>query len=289
MGMHGRSTKLQVLMVILLSALCLAEVFAQEAPVGVQEVAKMRACPVGKLSSSALDSVEAVVAQSRTSWAVPQGAFDVPVYVHILQSSSGSNPVTDAQIAKTIKRLNRGFRKAGFVFEVKSTQTIVNDSWATIPSSDADVVAEIVQSKNVGARNGLNIYIADTTDLCGFADLPYSQNEFESLFMHYNCMVDGEYVGNYDTIIHESGHFMGLLHTFAPEPNGCKGRGDRIDDTPYEREYHFDCKRFDTCPAKKGLDPVHNHMDYTGDDCRHVFTSGQVALMRSAHYVYRVR
>ena len=88
-----------------------------------------------------------------------------------------------------------------------------------------------------------------------------------------------------DTIVHETGHWMGLFHTFE---GGCTPPGDLVADTPYEREPSYACNTHrDTCPDQPGLDPVHNFMDYSWDSCMNQFTPGQVARMDTAFAKYR--
>ena len=100
------------------------------------------------------------------------------------------------------------------------------------------------------------------------------------------------------TLVHETGHWLGLLHTFQ-DPDGpfihfgtgCTGDGDFVYDTPAEESPAFGCQEVcwlqqlgmniktynilqgrDTCKenlslSKQGLDPIHNYMDYS-DDCK---------------------
>jgi len=86
-------------------------------------------------------------------------------------------------------------------------------------------------------------------------------------------------------VIHETGHWLGLLHTFQ---NGCEGDGDLVADTPAEAEPSFYCETTrDSCPDDPGTDPVHNFMDYSLDSCMNMFTAGQVRRMDVAWTKWR--
>lgn len=90
-----------------------------------------------------------------------------------------------------------------------------------------------------------------------------------------------------DTVIHETGHWLGLLHTFQ---SGCEAGGDLVGDTPAEGEPSFYCETSrDTCPEDAGTDPVHNFMDYSLDSCMNMFTVGQVARADVAWAKWRQR
>jgi len=248
----------------------------------------MRACPVSVPPGVMSAKVHGIIRSLQSGPAETNETLVVPVYVHILQSTRRSNPITGVRIAKTLQILNRAFARPGFEFRLQSTETIVNNEWAVISEDEDYLYDEIAGEYNTGVGHGVNIYIGSLEGLCGIADLPYSENPNEAMFLNYNCMVGGRLSNDLDTIAHEMGHFMGLLHTFAPEPNGCRGVGDEISDTPYQKVEHYKCGRYDTCPGKAGVDPTNNFMDYTGDDCNHVFTRRQIAVMRAAHRKYRL-
>ena len=79
-----------------------------------------------------------------------------------------------------------------------------------------------------------------------------------------------------DTIIHETGHWLGLLH---PWQGGCSEPNDGVGDTPQTAGPSYYCDEdSDTCRAP-GLDPIHNFMNYSYDVCLNQFTPGQVARM----------
>ena len=97
-------------------------------------------------------------------------------------------------------------------------------------------------------------------------------------------------------MIHETGHWMGLLHPFE---GGCAD-GDGVTDTPAEAEPSFKCDERNTCPVvldpvtndyvvvdDGAPDPIHNFMDYSYDSCMNHFTPGQVIRMKQAFVVFR--
>jgi hypothetical protein len=92
-----------------------------------------------------------------------------------------------------------------------------------------------------------------------------------------------------DTVVHETGHGLGLYHTFergcsngaVPLEGGTQAswrssftgsRGDMVDDTNPEKMPHYECDVDMSCGE---VDPVHNFMDYSPDSCMMGFTEGQ--------------
>ncbi|MEM8906635.1 MAG: M43 family zinc metalloprotease [Bacteroidota bacterium] len=91
----------------------------------------------------------------------------------------------------------------------------------------------------------------------------------------------------YKTLTHETGHYLGLPHTF----NGTAcGDDDNISDTPNIGEATSSIRPFLSCssgnfptgPTSCGNDHMYvNYMDYVNSDyCYTSFTNGQIAVMR---------
>jgi hypothetical protein len=100
----------------------------------------------------------------------------------------------------------------------------------------------------------------------GFRHFHSHKAEMVGVTMHSSSMYDEG-----DTVVHETGHGLGLYHTFE---GGCSSfrKGDRVDDTSAEKFPHYDCEVDMSCGA---VDPVHNFMDYSPDSCMVGFTEGQ--------------
>lgn len=105
--------------------------------------------------------------------------------------------------------------------------------------------------------------------------------------------------GNVDfrgrTATHEVGHYLGLRHIWGDGGgffggNSC-GADDGCDDTPNQgAQSNFDCNTsLNTCIDSLGGQPspndlpdlIENHMDYSSEACKNMFTNDQIGIMRS--------
>lgn len=155
----------------------------------------------------------------------------------------------------------------------------------------------------------LNIYICSTITLGngsfgGYGFFPSNHGTNRDGFLVANWTVNSPLAAT--LWVHEAGHYLGLYHTFGGgcTNNNCQTDNDRVCDTPPDNSAAFPANCADsvnTCitdtvdlsannpfrPVSLGglgdqLDPVYNHMDYTGSVCRQEFTQGQKDRMRAA-------
>lgn len=81
------------------------------------------------------------------------------------------------------------------------------------------------------------------------------------------------------TLTHEVGHHLNLYHTFegmSCSESSCSTQGDLVCDTPPTIQ-STNC----SSPACGGTQQVENYMDYTGESCIDMFSSGQTTRMRA--------
>jgi hypothetical protein len=92
------------------------------------------------------------------------------------------------------------------------------------------------------------------------------------------------------TTTHEIGHYFNLLHPWGAGDGSCSP-GDYVDDTPPQYGPVYGCPAFpnlDQCsPDSPGV-IFNDFMEYTDDDCMHLFTNGQVQRMQASLYSQRV-
>ncbi|MBW9205944.1 zinc metalloprotease [Mumia sp. zg.B17] len=225
----------------------------------------------------------------------------IRVYAHVIKPSSTSKTVSRAKVRRQIKVMNRAFagkqwrdaRSTRFRFVLKKTDYTVNRAWYTAGLGSRESRA-MRKALHRGKKRDLNLYIAAPTErgdlqVLGYATFPQrpkSKLATDGVVIHRDSMPGGRFRGynKGDTAVHETGHWLGLYHTFQ---GGCGKKNDRVHDTPRERIPSFECPRGrDTCPSP-GEDPIHNFMDYSYDRCMHHFTPGQIERMRKLWRVYR--
>jgi len=222
----------------------------------------------------------------------PVDGGTIPVYFHVIRDSNGAGDVSDQKIAAQIAVLNDAFDFGGaesWTFVLAGTDRTDNGAWyRATPGSTAE--SQMKNALRQGSADDLNIYTGiNNGGLLGWATFPSSTsdtNKGDGVVIDKGSVPGGEIepYNEGDTATHEVGHWMGLYHTFQ---GGCSKSGDLVSDTPSERSAAYGCPTGrDTCRGA-GLDPIHNFMDYTDDECMFEFTAGQDARMDLLFGTYR--
>ena len=229
----------------------------------------------------------------------PSTNISIPTYVHVISKGVGfeNGDVPDHMIRAQISVLNDSFAgytggaPTGFSFNLVGITRTVNASWHDMPiQSREEREAKAVLRQ--GGADTLNIYLTSGGAYLGWATFPSSyssQPNQDGIVVDFRTLPHGPYeeYSEGDTATHEVGHWLGLYHTFQ---GGCTPNNDYVSDTAAERSPTFGCPSGrDTCTKSSypGLDPIENFMDYTDDACMYVFSTGQVARMKSAWTTYR--
>ncbi|MDX2188645.1 MAG: M43 family zinc metalloprotease [Bacteroidota bacterium] len=80
------------------------------------------------------------------------------------------------------------------------------------------------------------------------------------------------------TVTHETGHWLGLLHTWGDQDCGT----DYVDDTPICKDANlvYNCNPvYSNCSGIRTRQMIENYMDYSPDICMNIFTNGQTQRM----------
>jgi hypothetical protein len=223
----------------------------------------------------------------------------IPVYIHVIRTGTAvaQGNVPTAWIHNQIDVLNLSYAgfyggaDTGFRFTLAGFERTTNARWFNMtPGGEDEFKAK--RALRRGGANALNIYTVDGGKYLGWAYFPsgYDSRPYvDGVVMAFGSMPGSTIPGfeNYNlgfTATHESGHWLGLYHTFQ---GGCNAKGDYVADTPAEKGPAFGCQvGRDTC-LEAGLDPIHNFMDYSDDPCYFEFTAGQAQRMQEQYLYFR--
>jgi len=221
-----------------------------------------------------------------TSFSVRKGKISIPVYFHVIELDDRTGGVTDYNIKEQVKIMNKKMKH--FQFDLKNVTRTQNSYLCR--NENSDTAAKMVESLREGGFDTLNIFVARPPNYWGWALTPSSWENpgnlsHDYVLLHAESFPRDSYydwVKGY-TALHETGHWLGLWHTFQ---GGCDGNG--ILDIPAERDSAEGCPRGrDTCPDNPGDDPIDNFMDYSSDDCQKKFSPDQTKSMMAYWYENR--
>jgi len=233
----------------------------------------------------------------------PAGAAlnNIPVYVHQMLSKSGAGAVTQAQITAQIAELNQDYAgqdenghtggatdqtakaNTGAHFYLAGVDQYRNDNW----HNDRQSTTYRAQTR-LGGRKSLNIWLVDFNYL-GIATFPWdyaSNPAIDGIRVQWDSLPGGD-IAHFNlgkTATHEAGHWLGLYHTFQ---GGCTATNDEVADTPAQQSATSGCPEGRDSCSLAGLDPIHNYMDYSYDECYDEFTPNQASRVQSMWTAYR--
>eukprot|EP00035_Acanthoeca_spectabilis_P036435 m.39554 g.39554 ORF g.39554 m.39554 type:complete len:889 (-) comp7974_c0_seq1:216-2882(-) len=227
----------------------------------------------------------------------------VPTIFHVIHAGN-TGKLSSQRITDQMDILNLGFGgdqdrqittdNTGIQFELEEINYIENSDWYynCKASSYTFRPAHVRDTSKY-----LNVFTCSGDGYLGWTWLPWTHGEgsnMQAVIVNQNSLPGGtfsKYSLGY-TLVHETGHYFGLLHTFAR--GVCTGVGDDgVDDTPLEARggsscgTNFDDYTRDTCTNDPGADPLWSFMDYSYDQCMQRFSAGQVARMREMTDLHR--
>jgi hypothetical protein len=248
--------------------------------------------PLAQLSSVGGDAfLEAIPSDCSLSATViqneywPTEIYVVPIVFHIIHKNDGTGNIPDSRIYNQVQILNEDYRaiagtlgQQGFdvhlQFELAGITRTANDQWFRDRGQESAYKTALAWDVN----SYLNIYVNSASGYLGYAYMPQdSAGEWwDGITLLYSaCGGRDEGSAPYDqgrTLVHEAGHYLGLLHTFDGGCGEGYTAGDLIADTESESTAHYDCVQTTTCNTP---DPIHNYMNYTDDLCMYEFTPEQ--------------
>ncbi|KAK8200027.1 hypothetical protein HDK77DRAFT_426290 [Phyllosticta capitalensis] len=229
---------------------------------------------------------------ARAALLARDGNIAIDTYLHVVTTNANAGQYSNWQKMTTdqIATMNKAYNPHGISFNLKGSELTKNDAWASAKSDSSDIKA-MKKALRKGSYAALNIYFHSDLGggILGTCTMPSGiggTNDYstDGCSVNAGTMPGGSQLGFNQgmTAVHETGHWMGLLHTF--EGNSCSGDGDLIDDTRAEAESTSGCPTSpakNSCPGLSGTDPIHNYMDYSIDSCYEDFTPMQQQRMHN--------
>ena len=158
-----------------------------------------------------------------TTRAGPDGAtvfayarlYEVPVVVHIIQENIYSGFVSYDRVDRYIAYLNAAFAasKTPFIFQLEDITRTFDSNWAS-ECGNSVYESEYKKKLKRGGKETMNVYLCAAIggSTTGFSYLPFQGSD---TFIKDGVVLAERSVDDkrLNTLVHESGHWLGLLHT----------------------------------------------------------------------------
>jgi hypothetical protein len=222
------------------------------------------------------------------------GDYVIPVFWHVIHTSSGEGYITDATIQQQMQVLNDDFAAifdTSIQFELAGITRTENSAWFTDSESDEQAYKTALQQD---PDRYLNIYTNDASGYLGYAYFPAQSagSVYDGVVMNH-AHVGGRDLPDaypYDqgrTLVHEVGHYLGLWHTFQGDGGQCANTltsGDYIQDTWPHSSPDYGVTAASVCG---GSSPIDNFMNYSDDRAMDRFSTQQSNRMICSLLNYR--
>lgn len=220
-------------------------------------------------------------------------SFRVDIYFHLIKNSSGTNNISTADVEAEIDEINVNFAEADICFALVGINSVNNNDYAT--TDNPIFLTGNTLYPMYGNSNRLDAFIfpGDISDFGGYAfDIP---NDY--------FVMDETALGGVQTLTHEIGHCLNLIHTHqnshldcaAPsaalkkeqvDGGNCTTAGDLCCDTPADPDIGgalSSCNYIGSAVdcENNSYNPLENNFMSYGGFCRNDFTQCQIDRMHA--------
>ncbi|KAJ7121985.1 metalloprotease [Mycena crocata] len=233
------------------------------------------------------------VMPASNSFSAADAQVTLNVYFHVIYETETfeGGYLPQEQVEQAIDVMNDYYAPTPYAWTLADTIRTQSQDWFDNVNFNNSQEAAMKQALHRGGPADLNVYTANFTNSQGFIgwstfpwDVPTAPLG-DGVVMYYDTLPGGSNPNKGNTLVHETGHWLGLYHPF--QSGSCEEPNDFVEDTPAQRRPVYECNlTSDTCPDKPGLDAIENLMGYARS-CRRTLTPGQLQRTREQMATYR--